>query len=86
MSLSNWPDYILIQKCNHIEKEGSHSNLLRAFDSELDLRNPQQAAWYFGDCAGQLIFIPVEREYDSEGQPIVSEMMGYSDKGEEVWN
>ncbi len=83
--LSNWTDYRLIELCNSAEATGHLSNLLRVYDEELDLRQPDIAAWYFGDCAGKLIFIPIELEYDSEGQPVVSEAIGCSDEGEQVW-
>ena len=91
MSLSNWPDYLLIQEMNRyvqeaIDAQGFRSGPPQAPDLELDLRKPDIASWYFGDCDGQVVFIPSEPEYDSERQPILSEMMGYNDKGGEVWS
>lgn len=87
--LSSYPDYLLITKANKLEWSLEHwqGNLeLASFDHELDLRKPDEAAYYFGDCDGQAIFIPAELEYDGEGQPIASEMVGYSEEGEEAWN
>ncbi len=81
MSLSNWPDWKLIREYDYHVQAGNRSNLARAYGQELDLRNPEQAAWYFGDCAGKLVFIPIVPEFDIE-----SEMMGYDDKGSEVWS
>ncbi len=86
MSLSNWPDYLLIDKANHWQIPIAHNQAIdNLIDQELDLRKPNVAAWYFGDCDGQVIFIPNEPEYDRDGQPIVSEMIEYNE-GEEVWS
>lgn len=84
MSLSNYPDWKLIEAGNKTEELLGSCNKFGGdldINIELDLRNPEQAAWYFGDCAGELVFIPTEPEFDSNGQPIISEMMGYDDKG-----
>lgn len=85
MSLSNIPDWKLIKAGNEVEEMITNwfrDDLL--IDQELDLRNPEQAAWYFGDCDGQIVFIPSEPEYDSEGQLIASEVVGYNE-GNEIW-
>ncbi len=89
MGLSNWPDYLLIERANKIDKTWpsllSKLVTFQEIDNELNLRQPNIAAWYFGDCDGQLIFVPCEPEYDSKGYPIISEMIRYSNDGKEVW-
>lgn len=89
MSLSNWPDWKLIEGENLLQANiymPGHCGALSEIGQVLDLRNPKQAARYFGNCAGQIVFIDSEPEYDSEGQPITSEMMGYDDERGEVWS
>ncbi len=53
-------------------------------DDELESRKPSEVTSYFGDCAGIAIFIPVEPEYDSNGQPIIEEVIDYDKEGE-IW-
>ncbi len=86
MSLSNYPDYLLIREANRIESYGydwSGEEIL--IDDILDfIRKPDEATFWFGDCASKAIFIPIEPEYDSNGQPIVEEVAGYDEQGE-IW-
>lgn len=44
--------------------------------------------WYLRDIEWELESrIPVfEKEYDSEGNLIISEVMGYTNEGEEIWS
>ncbi len=86
MGLSNYPSFLLIQDANVSEREVSteFENWIEYIDHELDLRQPNEAASYFGDCAGKAIFIPVEPEYDSTGQPILTKVIGHDEQGE-IW-
>ncbi len=86
MSLSNYPTHKLIHdvKIYAISPLFRDDDIVSDIDQELDLRQPDIAAWYFGDCDGQPVFIPIEPECDGEGKPIVSEAIGYSE-GEEIW-
>lgn len=78
---------MLIELANQLDAPTSHNQRIDNLpDQELDLRQPDIAAWYFGDCAGQLVFIPNEPEYDNNGQPIINEVIGYDEKGGEVWS
>jgi hypothetical protein len=68
--LSNYPDCLLIRYANNSEKRLTDwSGLDLQIDQELLSRQPP----------------PREPEHDQDGNRIVSEMIGYSDKGEEVW-
>ncbi len=85
MSLSNYPNYLLIREANRIESYGydwSGEEIL--IDDILDfIRKPDEAASYFGDCAGKAIFVPIEPEYDSTGQPIIEEAI---DEERKIWH
>jgi hypothetical protein len=75
--LSNYPDYLLITEANRISSRNpvatyEHETIrmeLQFYDYELLSRQPP----------------PREPEYDQDGNRIISEMIGYSDEGEEVW-
>ncbi len=85
MSLSNvshWPDWYLIQRANELPPRFYLVETVMV--EELDLRKPNEATSYFGDCAGKAIFIPIEPEHDSNGQPIIEEVIGYDEEGE-IW-
>ncbi len=94
MSLSSFPDWYLVSNSNNTEQSWNRyicyiSNTQVEMpqllsDQELDFRVPNEAASYFGDCAGIPIFIPIEPEYDSNGQPIIEEVIGYDEQGE-IW-
>jgi hypothetical protein len=47
-------------------------------------RVPDEATIFFGIFDGVEVFIPV-KEYDSTGQEIISEMIGFANDGQEVW-
>jgi len=83
MSLSREPTWRLVQNANLINN--NYPEIIELIDKELDLRKPDEATFYFGDCAGKQVFIPIEPEYDNDGMPIASEMIGYDDKGNEVF-
>lgn len=71
MSLSNYPDHVLIRNAN----KWSHPIADRkAIDNNIDreLESRQPPAEYF--------------EYDSNGNVIVSEVIGHTKDGEEIWS
>ncbi len=84
MSLSKYTTGFLINYSNNIITEYiDWSDETKNIDTELDNRRPDEATFFFGDCDGQDIFLPIE-EYDSNGNLIISEVIGY-DNGEAIW-
>ncbi len=91
--LSNYPDWFLInyQPVKHIWRFGDDHQSPKQYvttlpiSQELDLRQPNEAIFFFGDCEGKQVFLPIE-EYDSNGKKIVTELIGYDNEGNEVWN
>lgn len=79
--LSNIPTWRLIEILNTPKYEPRASEM----DEELESRAPNEASYYFSDCAGEPIFIPIELECDHDGNPIFEEMIGYDEKGDEVY-
>lgn len=80
LNVSRLHDWKLIQVANELPNRFGLVELV--IDEELDLRAPNEAASYFGDCAGKAIFIPIEPEYDSTDQPILTETIDHDDQGD----
>lgn len=75
MILSNWPDWMLIRKSNKLEQ--GHSFLVSNANIVFDV--------YFEDQELESRIPHFEPEYDSNGQPIIEEVIGY-DEGGEIWS
>lgn len=84
-----YPSFILFQKADKWDvvtpyRGAELQYVWNPYDIELDSRAPLDTHYYFGDCAGKLVFLPIEK-YDNRGQFITSEMIGYDGQGNEVW-
>lgn len=85
--INNYPTSLLINRANLLEAKKRRfivqQEAMLEFDTELDLRQPNEATFFFGDCEGKQVFLPIE-EYASNGEKIISQMIGYDGKNE-VW-
>lgn len=85
--MKNYPDYVLIQRANLIDRQPVFSGLddyRDELDQELESRALVSNELYLGDCAGEVVFVPFE-VLNNEGQPVISEVVGYDNEGNEVW-
>ena len=82
--ITNLSDCALIKTRDKIAYSIGNCNLLEEIDAELDRRAPDEAEFLFGTFDGQDIFLPIE-EHDSNGNLIITEVIGYDNEGGLIW-